>query len=442
MTDPGGLASGEHLDELHARLSGASTLEIAEELSRADGEAKVVAFRLLDRDRALEVFEALDPPDQQAILEGLRDDRFREVVENMDPDDRARLVGELPAKVAHRVMAGLSERERRFTAFLLGYPPESAGRVMSPEFVALRESMSVREALDMVRRRAHEAETVYTLPVTDDYRRLSGVVSLRQLFLSADAARVCDVMTTEVLTAHVTDDQEAAARLVQEGDLLALPVLDSEDRLVGVLTFDDAMEILEAEETEDLAQLNAHQPLGRPYLSASVLRLARTRAMWLLVLIVAAGLTVNVLQIFEDTLSQVVTLALFIPLLTGTGGNSGAQSSTMVVRAMAVGDLRFGDLPQVAWREIRVGFALGAMLGSAAFVPVGIIWGAEMGTVIGLTIVAICSWAALAGSVLPLLAKRAGVDPAVVSAPLITTLVDATGLVIYFVIARLVLSGL
>lgn len=439
MTDLSELARDHDLDRLESWLAGATPHQIADELARLDDEDVAIPFRLLPRDRALEVFEALDPPQQQAVLEGLRDDRFREVVEAMDPDDRARLVGELPAKVAHRVLAGLSDKERRLTAELLGYPPESAGRVMSPEYVALRESMSVGEALDLVRRQGGDAETIYTLPVTDDHRCLAGIVSLRQLITTPDDARICDIMTTEVLTAHVADDQEAAARLVQEADLLALPVVDSEGRLVGILTFDDAMEILEAEETEDIAQLGASQPLGRPYLSASVLRLARTRALWLLILILAAGLTVRVLQYFETTLEQEVTLALFIPLLTGTGGNSGAQASTLVVRAMAVGDLRFGDMPRVAWREVRVGFALGLMLGAAAALPVWLIFGGDIALIVSTAIVAICTWSALAGSLLPLLAKRVGVDPAVVSAPLITTLVDATGLIIYFLVARAVL---
>lgn len=440
MTDLLRLTRSGDLDRLEAWLARTHPLGIAQELARLPDGDKALPFRLLHRDRALAVFEALDPPDQRAVLEGLRDDGFRQVVEDMDPDDRARLVGELPAGVAHRLLSGLSEHERRLTAELLGYPPESAGRVMSPELVSLRETMTVGEALALVREQGREAETVYTLPVTDDSRCLTGVVSLRQLVTNPTDARIGDLMATDVLTARVTDDQEDAARLVQEGDLLALPVLDSEGRLVGVLTVDDAMEILEAEQTEDVAQLGANQPLGRPYLSASVFRLARTRAVWLLVLILAAALTVNVLQVFEDTLAEVVTLALFIPLLTGTGGNSGAQSSTMVVRAMAVGELRFSDAPRVAWREVRAGLALGSMLGTAAFLPVWGFYGADIALVVGLTIVAVCAWAALVGSMLPLVARRVGVDPAVVSAPLVTTLVDATGLVIYFLVAGAVLD--
>jgi magnesium transporter len=238
----------------------------------------------------------------------------------------------------------------------------------------------------------------------------------------------------------VTEDQEVAARLIQDADLIALPVVDSEERLVGMVTVDDAMEVLEAEETEDAALQAATTPLGRPYLSASVLGIARTRALWLVVLIVAAGLTVNVLQYFEDTLAAVVSLAVFIPLLIGTGGNSGAQAATAVIRAMAVGEVGFRDLPRVVWREARVGVLLGAMLSVAVFAPVAFFFDAELATVVSVTLLVVCSWATFVGSILPLVARRVGVDPAVVSAPLVSTLVDATGLVIYLLVARMVLG--
>lgn len=421
-------------------LADASTLDIADELVRLPEEQQAVPFRLLERDRALAVFEQLDPIHQQQVLAGLRDERFRDLVEDMDPDDRARLFRELPAKVATRALAGLSPAERSMTAALLGYPDESAGRLMTPEYVNLRESMSVADALAKLRRAGHRAETIYTLPVTDDQRHLVGVVSLRQLVLATPDQAIGDLMARDLHAVHVDDDQEAAARLLQETDALALPVLDSEDRLVGVITFDDAMEVIEAEETEDLALQGASQPLGRPYLAASPLAVARSRALWLMLLIGAAALTVNVLQLFEATLQEVVSLAVFIPLLIGTGGNAGAQASTVVIRAMAVGEVRFTDLPRVLWREARVGLALGAVLGVVAYLPVAIAFDADLALTVSSTLVIICTWATFAGATLPMLARRAGVDPAVVSAPLITTLVDATGLLIYFTIARLVLG--
>jgi magnesium transporter len=291
-----------------------------------------------------------------------------------------------------------------------------------------------------IRREGPDAETIYALPVLDDERRLIGVTGLRSLVLAAPSTLISDLMSTDVHMVTTDTDREDAARLMREVGAIALPVVDSETRLVGVLTVDDAMSILETEETEDFALHGGHSPLRKPYLAVSAPSLARARALWLLVLIVAAGLTVTVLDRFEGTLGTVPTLALFIPLLIGTGGNSGAQASVAVIRAMAVGEVRFTDLPRIVWREARVGVMLGTMLGAAVSVPVAVVWGTDFAAVVGFALVTICTWATLAGSALPLLAKRVGVDPAVVSAPVITTLVDASGLIIYFLFAQAILD--
>src|SRR5699024_8182990 len=269
---------------------------------------------------------------------------FRQVVEDMEPDDRARLVGELPAKVANRVLTGLSPKARRATAAILGYPDKSAGRLMTTEAVSLRENMSLRDALAKVRRLGDDAETVYMLPVLDDHRILRGVISLRKLVISEPGELVGELMTTALHTVHADESQEAAARLMQEADLIVLPVVDSEERFLGIITVDDAMEVIEAEDTEDTAMLGASQPLDRPYMAASAFGLARSRALWLLILIATAALTVNVMSAFEGTLEKITMLALFIPLLIDTGGNSGSQASTVVTRAIAVGEIRSGDL--------------------------------------------------------------------------------------------------
>ena len=434
------LTEQEDLEALRERLEETGALDLAEELARLPSDRMAVPFRLLAKDRALEVFEALDPVHQQQLLDGLREERVRELVAEMDPDDRVRLLDEVPAKVAKRLQSGLPASEREATATLLGYPAESAGRMMSPEYVSLRGSMSVADAMAKVRRTGEDAETVYTLPVTDDRRMLMGVASLRDLVTAPASARVRDLMRDDVHSVEVDVDQEEASRLIQEADLLALPVVDHEQRLVGVITVDDAMEVLEREVTEDVSRAGGVEPLAQPYLSAGVLTLARKRAAWLLLLGVAAVLTVNVLGAFEDTLEQVVALALFIPLLIDTGGNSGAQASTVVIRALSVGEVRFRDLPRVVGRELLVGVLLGGMLGAIAFPVVSFFFDAQFGSIIGLTLVAIVIWATLAGAALPLLAARLGLDPAVLSAPIITTLVDATGLLIYFGIAVAVLS--
>jgi magnesium transporter len=413
---------------------------IADEIARMDAVNSVISFRLLDKDRALEVFEELDPVDQQQILEGLRDQAFRDLVENMDPDDRARMLKEAPAKVAGRVLAGLSAHERQMTAALLGYPEGSAGRYMTPETVALQQDLTVGEALEVVRRRGAQAETIYTLPVVDRGRRLTGVVELRELVLSAPAAHVADLVVTEPPRARATDRAEDAARLMRETNALGLPVVDSEDRLVGLLTIDDAVEVLEAADTEDVARQSGAEPLERHYMSASVFQLSRTRMMWLTLLMVAATLTVSVTRMFEGELEAVTQLALFVPLLIGTGGNAGAQAATAAVRALAVGEVRTSDLVRVIWRECRTGLLLGLMLAVVGFAVGAVFVAPDVAAVVALTLVVICTWASTVGGTMPLLAKKLRIDPAVVSAPMVTTLVDATGLVIYFTTAKLVLG--
>lgn len=443
------LVAARDIERLNDWLATAGTLEIAEELARLDPAERAIPFRLLPKDRALEVFEALDPVFQQELLEGLREEGVRQLFEEMDPDDRARLVDEMPAKVARRLLAGLSPHERALTSKLLGYPDNSAGRVMSPEVANLRANMTAAEALERLRRIGGSAETIYALPVTDDHRRLVGAMGLRDLVLADPGTKVGDLMDTDVYSARVDEDQEAVARLMLEADLLALPIVDAEGRLVGIVTVDDAMQILEEEQTEDVARAGGSEPLTHPYLSVSVLGIARSRVVWLLVLIVAATLTVNVLATFEDSLARVVALALFIPLVIGTGGNTGSQSATTITRALAVGEVRGTDVALVVLREVRVGFLLGAMLATIAFIPALLFvnlrtaegeFAQQVALVVSLTLLIVCTLATLVGSLLPLLARRLGFDPAVMSAPFITTLVDATGLVVYFLIAKVVLG--
>jgi magnesium transporter len=438
--EPGEILGGEDLDLVDRWLAQADTVDIADELSRLDPDRRAVPFRLLARDRALEVFELFDPSIQQELLEGLRDANVRQLFEEMDPDDRARLTEEMPAKVARRLLAGLSPNERRLTATLLGYPEDSAGRLMSPEVASLRSAMTAGEALDRLRRIGRSAETIYALPVTDDRRRLVGALGLRDLVLADPSTPVGELMDPEVYSARVDTDQEEVARLIREADLLALPIVDGEDRLVGIVTVDDAMEVLEEEETEDIARAGGAEPLGRPYLGTSILGLARSRILWLVVFIGAGAITVNVLAYFEATLEAVVTLALFVPLVIGTAGNTGAQSATTITRALAVGEVRLEDLPGVVVREGSTGLLLGAALALVTFGPIALLVAPSIATVVGVTLLAACTVASVIGSALPLAAKRFGLDPAVMSVPLITALIDASGLIVYFVVATVVLG--
>jgi len=440
MTTLTELVESGDIERLNDRLNELNTIEIADELARLDADQRAVPFRLLAKDRAIEVFEALDPADQQDLLDSLRDERVVQLFEAMDPDDRARLVDEMPAKVARRLLAGLSPWERALTATLLGYPEDTAGRIMSPEYVGLRAGMSAGQALDKVRHAGQSAETVYALPVTDDQRHLIGAIGLRDVVIADPDQRIGDLMETDVYSARVDDDQESVARLIGEADLLALPIVDTENRLVGIVTVDDAIAVLEEEETEDIARTGGAEPVGRPYFSVSVFRLARSRIVWLLLLIVAASLTVTVLDTFQGELETAVMLSLFIPLLIGTGGNTGAQSATTVVRALAVGEVRFEDLPRVVQREVRVGMMLGVGLVLIAVVPLSLLFGTQMGAIVALSVATICTFASTVGSLLPILAGRLGLDPAVLSAPFITTIVDTSGLVIYFLIAKIILG--
>lgn len=426
---------------LHSAIARAHRPEVAEAIERLAPADAAVVFRLLPKTRAAHVFEALEPSVQEALLAGLRDTgQVRELVEAMDPDDRARLVDEMPAGVARQLLAGLSPDERAMTQRLLGYAEESAGRIMSPEVVNLRAPDTVGDAMERVRRLGADAETIYTLPVTDEERHLVGVASLRDLILAEPAERVGALMSGDVIRVRVHEDQEVAARLMQEADLIALPVVDTEDRLVGVITVDDAMEVLEEEESEDFARGGGSNPLDRPYLANPVWRVVRARLPWLAILMVPATLTAVVLAGFENTLENVAMLAWFVPLLIGTGGNAGSQAATTVVRALALGEVRFRDLPRVAGREILTGVLIGFGLGVVSFFVAWALFEADIAVVLGLSLGLIVAWATLVAALLPLLAKRAGADPALVSTPFATVVIDATALVIYLGIAQLILE--
>ena len=320
------------------------------------------------------------------------------------------------------------------------YPEGSAGRVMTPATFDLDAGWTAAEALDAIRSGGCRAKTLDVLPVVGAGRTMTGIVGLADLVMAPSGTVLRDLVDSRVPRVRTTDPAQAAARLMQDQNLRAAPVTDSHDRLVGLLSTADALELIETAGTEDAArQAGADPPQGH-YLSVGVLQLARSRATWLLLLIIAATLTVNVMQVFEGTLEEVTALALFIPLLIGTGGNAGAQSASAVVRALAIGEVRPADLPVVVWRECQVGVGLGVLLALVGLVVGSLVVDLKVAIVVALSIVLICAWATTVGAVMPLLAKRTRVDPAVVSAPMVTTLVDATGLIIYFLMARLVLG--
>ncbi|WP_344737595.1 magnesium transporter [Microbacterium awajiense] len=430
----------EHdLAQVRAVMARHDASDLVRLLEREDGRDRAVMYRLLERQKALEVFELLDAGMRAELLQGLRTEDVARFFEEIDPDDRAQLVDELPAGVAQKLMRGLSPRERELTAPMLGYPKGSVGRHMSTEYVRLMPHLTTGDALSHVRHRGGDAETVYMLPVTDRERHVLGVVGLRQLVLGRPDSEIGAAMVEPRVVA-ATDDAETAARDVVEAGLLAVPVADGEGRLVGVFTVDDATRILEDAEDRTAARQGAAEPLGRPYLTTSVFGIVRARVVWLLVLAVSALLTVQVLGFFEGTLEEVTTLALFIPLLTGTAGNAGSQAATTVTRALALGEVTKRDWLVVMWREVRVGSILGGLLGLLGFAVGGLVFGWALGGVIGITLIAICTIAAVVGGAMPMLARAVGADPAVFSTPFIATFCDATSLIIYFVVATWILQ--
>lgn len=433
------LVSDRNLVELDLLIAKLSDDQLLDLFNRLHANPSAVVYRLLPKMRALEIFEALELGSQALLVHNLQDSEVARIFAELDPDDRVWLLDELPSKVAPRLLRGLDARERRMTAEVLGYPKDSVGRRMTPEFLTTSRHLTVEQTLTKIRRFADQAETIYTIPVTDSSRRLVGVAKLHDLVI-ADPSTIIEDIMQEVPVAFATDDAEDAARRCLERDTDVLPIVDSENRIVGILTIDDAARIIERETTEDTARQGGVEPLNRPYLGTRPWTLVRSRVVWLCVLAVGATLTVTVLSSFEATLQELTVLALFVPLLIGTGGNTGNQAATTVTRSLALGEVTTADVWRVLRREVRVGFSLGLLLGTLGFGITTIIYGAQIGAVIGLTLLAICTVAASVGGVMPMIAKKVRVDPAVFSNPFITTFVDAVGLLIYFGIAIAILQ--
>ncbi|MDV8002218.1 magnesium transporter [Rhodococcus sp. IEGM 1408] len=433
------LLDSEDLHGAASLVEGMPPWLVVDILERSTAKDRAVLFRLLSKGAAHVVFEALDPPVQSELIRGLQADRVSQIFADLDPDDRAGLVDELPANLATRLLRGLSADEKALTDTVLDYPAGSVGRRMTPEFVTTHPETTAGETLERVQRRIDDVETIYGLPVTDGQRRLVGIVGLRTV-MRADPATPISALMNEAVTARARESAETAARRSAEERLIVLPVVDEEYRLVGILTFDDALRVLEDAESEDTARQGGSEPLRRPYLTTPVRSLVRSRVVWLLVLALGAALTVQVLEVFEATLEQVVVLSLFVPLIIGTGGNTGNQAATTVTRALALGDVSPRDVLRVMLLEVRTGATLGLVLGTAGWAVTGLIYGADLGMVIGLTLLALCTIAATVGGMMPILAQSVRADPAVFSNPFITTFVDATGLIVYFLIARAVLG--
>ena len=418
-------------------------VDIAEAIEGLPESMQVIAFRLLSKSEAIDVYEYLDSSVQQSLIEEFKRQEVIDIVDNMSPDDRAKLFDELPAKVVRRLLSELSPGERQATALLLGYEEDTAGRIMTPEYISCKETLTINEALEAIRSLANASEIIYYLYVTDAFRHLTGIVSLRDLVLSPAETTLGEIMTRDVVSVHTDTDQEEVARTIQRYDILAVPVVDSEERLVGIVTVDDVIDILEQEATEDIYALGGVQSDGdNDYFQTNLITVARRRVVWLFVLLLTNSVTTSIIKSQESLLSQVVTLAAFMPLLTGTGGNVGAQSSTVVIRGLNTDEIVDMGAGTVVFREALAGILLGTVLGFVATLWAFFFLQEDFSVAIsvGSSLVAISLLASVAGSALPFLFRAIGLDPALMSAPFITTAVDVLGVLIYFNIARLILG--
>ena len=427
------MLSAGNYDGVKSLLEPVQPVDIAEVIGNLPLILQALAFRLLAKNEAIEVYEYLDPGVQQSLLDRLRSGEVLEIVEQMSPDERVRLFDELPAKVVRRLLAELSPSERRITAQLLGYEAETAGRLMTTEFIDLKEFYSASQALTIVRRRAAFTETIYSLYVTDKERHLTGILSLRDLVTAEPDSLIGDVMTRDVVNVATDTDQEEVARAIQRYDFLALPVVDLEKRLVGIITVDDVIDVIEQEATRDIYAAGAVQAGDEDdYFQSDLFVVARRRVVWLVVLVLANSLTTQVIAMNGEVLKQVVLLTAFIPLLIGAGGNVGAQSSTVVIRGLSTQRIQALGLINVVFREAIAGALLGLLM---LVIVVPFAWiqgeGPLVGAAVGISLLAITTLAATAGATLPLLFDRMGLDPALMSAPFITTATDVAGVLIY-----------
>ena len=414
-------------------LEPSQPVDIAEAIGSLPQILQALAFRLLKKNEAIEVYEYLDPIVQQTLLDRLRSGEVLEIVEKMSPDDRVQLFDELPAKVVRKFLSALSPGERKVTAELLGYQPETAGRLMTTEFIDLKEMQTAEEALSLIRKRAPFTETIYSLYVTDKERHLTGILSLRDLVTADPQMQIGEVMTREVVNTTTDTNQEEVARAIQRYDFLALPVVDKENRLVGIVTVDDLIDVIEQEATRDIYAAGAVQAGDEDdYFQSGLFTIARRRIVWLLILVLANGITTKVIAMNDQILSEVVILAAFIPLLIGTGGNVGAQSSTVVIRGLSTQKIKsLGALKAIS-KEAITGALLGILM---LIVVIPFAWwqgdGLLIGLAVGISLLSITTLAATAGAMLPLLFDRMGLDPALMSSPFITTATDIAGVFIY-----------
>ena len=447
----------EEIEELFQRKRYAELRDLLLPMEAADiaslcedlDERVPLMFRLLPKELAAEVFVELDSDEQELLIHSFSNTELREVLDELYLDDTVDIVEEMPANVVKRILRHSDPEIRKSINEILKYPEDSAGSIMTTEFVDLKEVMTVEDALKRIRRTGPDKETINICYVIDEGRRLIGLLSIRTLLLAEEDDIIGDIMERNIIAVQTLDDQETTARALSKYDFLALPVVDKENRLVGIVTVDDAMDVLQEEVTEDIEKMAAILPSDKPYLKTGVFETWKARTPWLMLLMLSATFTGIILTYFEKSLMACAILTSFIPMLSGTGGNSGTQASTAVIRALSLGEVRFSDMVQVLWKEFRVSVCCGLCLAIANFVKMMLVdrWLLQNPTVTPQVAMVVCATligtvlcAKLVGCALPLLAKRIGFDPAVMASPFITTIVDALSLLIYFRFASMILG--
>lgn len=442
------LLEQHNMKELKLRMEDMNEYDLAEFLSEIDDKQMAMVFRLLPKERAAEVFANFEPPEQEKIINAITDQELTGIVEELYLDDAVDMMEELPASVVKRVMRAATPQTRALINQYLNYPEHSAGSIMTAEFVDLKKYMSVKESFARIRRIGEDKETIYICFVTNAQRKLEGVVTVKDLLLADPDTVIEELMDSNVVFATTTEDQESVSEKFSNYDLMALPVVDKEGRLVGIVTVDDVMDVMEKEATEDIEKMAGMLPSDAPYSRTKPLEIYKNRIPWLMFLMLSATFTSMILTSFEEMLAIVPGLVAFIPMLMGTGGNSGAQSATAVIRSLSLGDVEPRDAIAVIWKEWRVAVLCGATLSLVNFGKMllldMLILGNHSVTIwvaatVSLSIVFIVMFAKLVGSLLPLGAEKIGLDPAVMANPLISTLTDAVSLLIYIYVAKLIL---
>ena len=424
-------------NDLRATLSELNEADIAALLEDLPKEVQLKTFRLLPKDMAADVFAFLPTDVEQEIITSLTDSEATAIIDNLMADDAADLMEEMPANVVKRLLSHASPDTRRDINHLLKFPEDSAGSIMTVEFVDLRENLTVQEALDRIRKTGIDRETINNCYVLDSARRLTGMVALRTLILSEKEDLIRDIMEENVISVETMMDQEEVARMLSKYDFSSIPVVDSEERLVGIITVDDIIDIIEEEATEDIQKMAAILPSDDPYDRMSPVDLWKKRIGWLLLLMVSATFTGKIITSYESSLQAYIILTAFIPQLMDTGGNCGSQTSTTIIRALSLNEINFGDIARVVWKEFRTAIICGSTLAVANFIKLLIIDRAEpmVALVVCLTMICAVICANLAGCMLPMIAKKFGFDPAVMASPMLTTIIDALTLSIYFQVA-------